>query len=75
MPIGIIILAAATLDRTTIMIIAAFLLFCKYCTYRWKGPLELHYDKKNKLFQEFIKTTNIAKMEYEPYILAANNIM
>ena len=75
MPIGIILLATAMLDRSTIMILAAFLLLCKLYTYKWRGKLELHYDKKNKLFQEFVKTTNISTMEYEPYILSANNIM
>ena len=75
MAIGILILAAAMLDRSTVLILAAFLLLCKLCTYRWRSPLELHYDKKNKLFQEFVKKTNITTMEYEPYILASNNLL
>ena len=50
MPIGIIIMAAAMLDRTTTMIVAAFVIICKLCAYMGRSKLELHYDTKNKFF-------------------------
>lgn len=54
-------MAAAMLDRTTTMIVAAkmkaviviaaaFLIVCKLCAYMGRSKLELHYDTKNKFF-------------------------
>ena len=62
--------AAYYFEKTTIAIIVAFIVFCKVLSYRNKKNLELRYSEKNKLFAEFVKNTNIATLEFQPYVFA-----
>jgi hypothetical protein len=47
-----------------------FLLICRIVTYFQQGPLTFHYDKKNRLFEEFLAKSAVTKLVYKPYFVA-----
>ena len=75
MPIGIIILAVAYLDRQTAAILLGFSVLCKLVAYLRSTQLLLQYSNSNPLFKEFVEKTEIATMKFECYIFAPTPVL
>ena len=63
-------LAGAYFENNLLRILFGFLAICKIVAYMHSSGLELRYSKDNKLFCEFVESSNITKLWFQPYILA-----
>ena len=56
------------------MILLGVLVLLKIIAVSKASRLQLHYNKDNKLFTEFVAKSNISKLRFEPHILSPTPI-
>ena len=66
----ILIAAAAYFEKETLCAVAVTLCLFKFWTHMKKAKLELRYPKKHQLWSEFVKSSKISSLEFEPFLFA-----